>query len=31
MIVAIPLAWVTTLPLAGLLGAASYWLTRSFS
>jgi inorganic phosphate transporter, PiT family len=30
-IVAILLAWITTLPLAGLLGAVSYWLTMFFS
>jgi PiT family inorganic phosphate transporter len=31
MVVAILLAWVTTLPLAGLLGAVSYWLTGALS
>jgi inorganic phosphate transporter, PiT family len=31
MILAILLAWLTTLPLAALLGAAAYWLTKYFS
>jgi PiT family inorganic phosphate transporter len=31
MILAISLAWLTTLPLAALLGAATYWLAKYFS
>jgi inorganic phosphate transporter, PiT family len=30
MILVILLAWITTLPLAGLLGAVSYWLVAMF-
>jgi phosphate/sulfate permease len=30
-IAAILLAWITTLPLAGLLGAVSYWFTTVFA